>query len=390
MQKSKISTIFIIFIILIYLLSAQFHFSNYGNVYTFIINPLFFIIIALLVKFFIPPPYTTKKFKKDIIQYVLISILLYALLYLLSGLLTGFGSNPYSTTFRGIIINLYATGSIIFCREYIRYKLINNVFNKDKKLIFVLLVLVFSLSSLKVNTLLSSVNIYYFFKQIFYTFVPSLIKNILFTYLVIYTDYIPGFIYEILYYILIWTSPILPNSPWVLEAIINSIFPIILLLFCRYHIQQKDRFHLNSISKPVNPSGILPLTIGLVLVIWFALGIFPIKPVGIATGSMVPNLNIGDLVIIKKCTPNDINEQDIIEYQMDGYTVIHRVVNISQNNGEFIFTTKGDNNTSADKNAVREDQLIGKVLFKIRYLAIPTILIHNLNSKVQVDVETGN
>ena len=342
------------------------------------------------MKFVIPASYKTNKYKKDITQYILITILLYSILYLLSGLLTGFGKNPYSSSIRGLVINLYATGLIIFCREYIRYKLINNVYNKDKNLIFVLIIIVFSLQNLSIPKMLETDSVYYLFKQIFHIFIPALIKNSLFTYIAMYTDFIPAFIYEILYYTLLWVSPIMPNSPWVLEAIIDSIFPIILLLYCRYFIHKKDRFHLNTIEKPIKPSGLLPLGIGLVLVIWFALGIFPVKPVGIATGSMYPELHVGDLAIIKKCNANDIDNQDIIEYQMDGYTVIHRVVDITQENGEFFFTTKGDSNNSEDKNLVREDQLLGKVLFKIRYIALPTVWLHNLSSQAQVDVETGN
>ena len=47
-----------------------------------------------------------------------------------------FGTNPYSSNFRGLVFNLYATGLVIFFREYIRYKLMHNVYNKDKIIIF--------------------------------------------------------------------------------------------------------------------------------------------------------------------------------------------------------------------------------------------------------------
>lgn len=389
MQKSKFITLSIILIILAYMLVSKFYLMSFGNIYTFIINPLFFICTAILLKLFIVPPYSTNKYKKDIIQYVLITILLYSLVYLLSGLLVSFGKNPYSTSLRGLVINLFSTGLIIFCREYIRYKLINNVYNNDKKIIFVFLVITFSLLDINISSLLSSINVYYVFKQLFYAFFPSIIKNILFTYMAMYTDHIPAFIYEIIYYFILWISPVLPNSPWVLVAILNSIFPLILLLYCRYHIQKKNRFHLNSISSPINPSGIIPFGICLVLLIWFAVGIFPVKPVGVATASMVPELNVGDLTFIKKCTANDVKVQDIIEYQMDGYTVIHRIKNIYQEDGEFFFITKGDNNDSEDKIPVREEQLIGKVIFKIPYVALPTIWIHNLTSKTEVKIETG-
>lgn len=389
MQKSKFTTILIIGIIFIYVLFSKLYLVTLGNTYTFIINPIFFISITLFLKFSLVPPYSTNKFKKDIIQYVLITVLLYSLLYLLSGLLVSFGKNPYSATIRGIVINLYATGLIIFCREYIRYKLITNVYNDDKKLIFILLVIVFSLLDFNILSLFSSANLYYVFKQIFYSLLPSVIKNILFTYLAVYTDHIPAVIYELVIYLILWISPVLPNSPWVLESILNTVFPLVLLLYCRYTIQKKDRFHLNTISKPLNPSGLIPFAIALVLLIWFALGIFPIKPVGIATASMHPQLKVGDLVIIEKCTANDVKIKDIIEYQMDGYTVIHRIINIYQEKGEFFFITKGDNNESEDKLPVREDQLIGKALFKIPYIALPTIWLHNFTTQTQVDVETG-
>lgn len=389
MQKSNFFTTLIILVILVYILTSQFCLMNLGTTYTFIINPLFFISISLILKFFTIPPYSTNKFKKDIIQYVLMTTLSYSLIYLISGLLVGFGKNPYSSTVRGIIINLFATGLIILCREYIRYKLINNVYNNNRNVFFVMLVIVFTLLDFNLFNIAYKFNIYNLFKSIFYILLPSLIKNILFTYIETHTDYIPAFIYDILYYIVLWTAPILPKSPWILEAILNSIFPLFLLLQCKYLINKKNRFHLNSINETINPSGLLPFGITFVLIIWFALGIFPIKPVGVATGSMLPNLHIGDLAIIQKCTSNDLQIGDIIEYQMDGYTVIHRVIDIYQTNGEFFFTTKGDNNKDEDKLPVREEQLLGKVIFKIRYLALPTVWFHNINTKTQVEVETG-
>lgn len=388
MQKSKIITILIILIILIYTLISQVYFSTLGNIYTFIINPLFFVLLALGLKLFLIHPYSTNKYKKDIIQYSLITILFYCVIYLLTGLFTSYGDNPYISSIRGITINAFSTGLIIFCREYIRYKLMHNIFNKDKKIVFIFIVITFSLLDFNIVNFFNSHNLYLTFKQIFSILVPSIIKNILFTYLVIHTDYIPSFIYEIVFNLILWISPILPNSPWVLNAILDSVFPFILLLYCRYHIEKNNRFHLSNISKPFSPTGLIPFAAALVLLIWFALGIFPIKPVGIATASMYPELKVGDLVIIKKCTANDIKLQDVIEYQMDKYTVIHRVIEINHKNGEFIFTTKGDNNDTADNLPVREDQLLGKAIFKIPYLAFPSILL-NKSNKTQVEVQTG-
>lgn len=388
MKDSKISTIFILIVILIYFLFSKFYLVPLGNTYTYIINPLFFLILSIILKFTILSPYKTNKYKKDIVQYIFITMLLYSLLYLLSGLLTGYGTNPYNTSVRGIVYNLYSMGLVVFLREYIRYKLINNVYKKDRSLICVLTVIVFSMQDIDISSVMNNVNEYYLFKSIFHIVVPSLIKNSLFTYIELYTDFIPAVCYELINYMLLWLSPILPKSPWVLEAIIDIIFPVILLLYCRYHIYSRNRFHLSRVSEPIEPSGMIPLGIGIVLVIWFALGIFPVRPIGIATKSMKPELGVGDMVLIQKCTPNDIKENDIIQYKRDKYTVVHRVIKKYQKDGEYFFITKGDNNKKEDMDPVREDQLLGKVIFKIKYIAYPTIWINNL-SNVQVDIEIG-
>ena len=103
---------------------------------------------------------------------------------------------------------------------------------------------------------------------------------------------------------------------------------------------------------------------------------------------MEPNLSVGDVSIIKKTSPNDVKIGDIIEYQMEEYTVIHRVTEIYQEDGRIFFITKGDNNQSEDRLPVSENQLIGKVIYNIRYIGLPSIWLHS--SDGNVDIETGN
>ena len=102
---------------------------------------------------------------------------------------------------------------------------------------------------------------------------------------------------------------------------------------------------------------------------------------------MEKELFLGDVAIIEKCNANDVNVGDIIEYQMEGYTVIHRIIEKRQENGMFYFKTKGDNNEAEDKNEVTEEQLIGKVIFKIRYIGYPAIWLHNLQEQERLDIE---
>lgn len=387
MQKNRNTTIFILIFLFVYFLFSQFYLKTLGNLYTYIINPLFFITIAIILKFTITSPYRNNKYKKTTIQYVLITVLTYVILLLISGLFLTYGKNPYSATFEGVLLNLCSIGLVVLGTEYIRYKLINNVLKKDKMLIFALIVIVFVLKDIDFIALKNSLNIYYVFKLIFASIIPSAIKNILLTYICMYTDYIPALIYEMLIYGVQWIAPIWPKTPWVFTSIVDSVFPLILFLYCRYEISSTNKFFLYKYSKPIEPKGTIPLVIGVVLVIWFTLGIFPVKPIGIATGSMEPSINVGDLMIIQKCTANDVEIDDIIEYDKDNYSIIHRVIDKYQNDGETFFITKGDNNDDKDFDPVSEKQLKGKAIFKIPYIAWPTIIIDSLSGRqTNVDI----
>ena len=167
MQKNRNTTIFILIFLFVYFLFSQFYLKTLGNFYTYIINPLFFVVVALILKFTITSPYRNNKYKKTTIQYVLITVLTYVILLLISGLFLTYGKNPYSATFEGVLLNLCSIGLVVLGTEYIRYKLINNVLKKDKILIFALIVIVFVLKDIDFIALKNSLNIYYVFKLIF-------------------------------------------------------------------------------------------------------------------------------------------------------------------------------------------------------------------------------
>lgn len=391
MQKSTKITIALIVGLLICFFINEFYLSDLGNAYTFVINPIMYVVIAILFRLFVTSPYTTNKFKKDTIQYVVITMLIYSIIYLLMGLITGYGRNPYSATFRGLIINLYVHATVFISIEYIRYKLMRNVYKKDTRLVFIIIVVAFTiLDSNMIEIFSRSFSAYTVLKTFFYNVIPSVAKNILFTYIALKVDFVPAIIYELLYHMLLWLPPILPDAPWIIEAMLNVIFPLFLLLFIRYYINKKDRFQLSRVYDESKPASFIPYCILLILFIWFALGFFPIKPVGIMSGSMYPEIKIGDAVLIKKCSPNDIKVQDIIEYQMDGYTVIHRVIEIYQEDGEFFFITKGDSNDDPDRIPVRESQLIGRAIYKIPYIAIPAVWLRSNGNTDFIEVELGN
>lgn len=121
--------------------------------------------------------------------------------------------------------------------------------------------------------------------------------------------------------------------------------------------------------------------LAIALVIAFFTGLLPIAPITVATGSMEPKVNVGDVVIVCQTNPDDLKKGDIIQYQGDDFTVIHRICEIKTNdNGETYFVTKGDNNNAVDANPVTKSQVLGKVVLTVPYAGIPSLWLHSFFS----------
>jgi len=91
----------------------------------------------------------------------------------------------------------------------------------------------------------------------------------------------------------------------------------------------------------------------------------------IVSPSMIPSININDAIVTFRMDSNKIETYDIItflskEIDTKGTPITHRVVGIvNLENGEKAYRTKGDSNNVVDKALIREDEVIGKVLFTI-------------------------
>ena len=90
----------------------------------------------------------------------------------------------------------------------------------------------------------------------------------------------------------------------------------------------------------------------------------------VATGSMEPEYNIGDVIIIREKPEEKIKIGDIINYTSENGidTITHRVVDIIEKDGQNYYKTKGDNNNSVDPELVKYSQVKGKLVFKISKL----------------------
>lgn len=91
--------------------------------------------------------------------------------------------------------------------------------------------------------------------------------------------------------------------------------------------------------------------------------VFGYKFFVILTGSMSPNINPGDLVIVKDVPIEEIKSDDIITFSSSTSKNIttHRVKEVARGN-EISFITQGDANNIQDPLPVPKELVIGKVI----------------------------
>lgn len=91
----------------------------------------------------------------------------------------------------------------------------------------------------------------------------------------------------------------------------------------------------------------------------------------ILSGSMEPEIRTGDLAIVKSAKMNQVEPGDVITFKYEGNIVTHRIVEKNEEG----FITKGDNNNAEDTEIVKEEELIGKVLFHMPFLGYITVFL---------------
>lgn len=123
---------------------------------------------------------------------------------------------------------------------------------------------------------------------------------------------------------------------------------------------------------------ILKIILILIFVVFFSVSIFHkivsntlITKIGkysvlkVLSGSMEPDILVGDIIIIEKCQSYEVN--DIVTFNVENqYLVTHRIIEIQENN----YVTKGDNNNTIDSEKVTLENIDGKVIYNSKLLKL--------------------
>lgn len=129
-------------------------------------------------------------------------------------------------------------------------------------------------------------------------------------------------------------------------------------------------------------------TLALLLVLALAVPMIAgIRPYVVLSGSMEPVIHTGSLCYINRNVESaDIVTGDIIAFNIDNTTVVHRVIGFDED-GRFI--TKGDNNEVEDLSPVELSNLVGKEVVSIPYMGYASNWLQTAFGRVVIIMAIG-
>ncbi len=349
---------------------------DFDKEYLSIITCLFWSLLSVYVYFQKNVrPSSKLKHKEFFMIWMLVCGVLYIVSYFAIGIIDGFGSNMYDTSFVGVLKNILTLGTVIIFREWVRNYIINSVQKKYAIFFGALIIIIFSFSEINIQSLVELNGIEEWMSYVSANVLPQVFFHTFLTFAAYTMGYIGTMIYASITRFPIWIVNVVPNFRWITILLVGTLFPILCIVILLAVSKKKATLGRKRIQKKENPYAWLAVSVLLVGLSWFSLGIFPVFPSVIVSNSMNPIIEKGDLIFIDRISFDDLEIGDIIQYQLEDIQVVHRIVRLESDEGIKYLITKGDNNNAEDVNPVGQEQVKGKYIGKIPYIGWPSVLL---------------
>jgi len=306
------------------------------------------------------------KHQSDFYLWAIIMGFLYLMSIFFGGILNGFGENPYNLSAKGIILNLLMEVFPVVATIWIRFYVIQNVKKKAKVIVAIGLTFFIALSQFSLTQLVGGETL----KEIvsFYSayVVPELAVQGVITYFTVMAGVGVGIVYYLIITVPFYVLNVIPDLEWLTALFIKTVLPLFGLMVLHEFYTSKNKMVKLRNQSSDSAFGMMVVSIVSVMLVWFAVGVFPIFPNVVLTGSMMPEIMPGDIVLIEKASYDEVNVGDVLYFQKESIHIVHRVLVIDEQ--KWLFQTKGDNNASPDSDWVESGQIRGIVKGKIPYI----------------------
>lgn len=339
----------------------------------------FFLIVILMVfKCLFGFEKDRHRYTKDIILDVIIFLIVFLLLYYLLGIIVGFykSSNYYS--FYGLYKFIFPIICYVFLREYLRYMFMCK--SEGNFLLILTTILLFTFFDITSSLYFGKFNTYYdIFVFVALYVLPAASSNIMCSYVASKVGYKPLTLYSLVLNLYPYLLPIVPNPSQYLVAVVNLLLPVFLgyVVYAFFKKREKEKPSRDYHSQKKQIVSLIPLIVVVSILVYFTSGYFRLWAIVIASGSMTPEINKGDAVIIDKNFVFDkLEKGQVIAYKSGSIIVVHRIVKKERIKDSYYFVTRGDANEQEDNLVITENMVIGTVNHKIPFIGLPKVWLN--------------
>ena len=320
--------------------------------------------------------------ERDVILSITAILLLYYLVSYILGYFTGFVKSLYAHDIKTTFLNVFPVLGLIFGSEILRYMVNRKAENKTWLIFLSFLAFTLINTSLLIRPLVVDGNVQTMsvIEQLGLFILPSVTTSILMTFMSIKVGYKSSILFRLFMELPLYILPFFPNFGNYIDSVLRISIPVLFFLWLYQKIEKTSIKKIVIIEKKklVNLFRINILLVCIILV-YFISGLFRFQALVIASGSMEPSINIGDVVIVDKNSVSDyskLKKGEVIAYRKDAIVICHRIVKIINSGEKTFYETKGDNNTDVDQLLVETDKVIGTVKYKIKYIGYPTVILN--------------
>ena len=370
MKKDKIRVLTIELSLLIILSLALF----VPNVIDRRLLALFLTAFALLTNHFVKRKRVKSIYKKQVFWLMIGFGIIYLAVFYLLGMYFGFYSASAKFGFKTLINFILPFIFIIISTEIIRSKLLNQKWKSSKIITFICMVLIDLIIYTGVYNLKSFEDL---LAVIGFIFFASIACNLLYNYISIRYDSKGIIAYRLITILYVYIIPYIPDVYIFFRSFLRMIYPYIMYLVFEYTFSKtnyatafKDR------RKSIITTTVLFVVMTLIISLISCKFKYGVLVIG--SGSMTGSLNKGDAIVYVKYDDGPLKEKEIIVFNKDDVRTVHRIINEENVNGEFRYYTKGDANKTIDDGYRVKKDIIGKSLFKIKYLGYPSLWVRDI------------
>lgn len=368
--RDKLTIFFLELMLLLILFFALF----VPNIFTRIVLAILLFIYMIAILIILKKRKILSIYSKQVTYLMFALGLVYVISFYMMGIYFGFYESTVKLSFWSLFHYIIPYIIIIVSSEVIRYIFLSQKIKITKILTFISMVLIDLVLYINVYNITSLEKL---LTVIGYILFASISCNLLYNYIANRFGYKPVIFYRLITVLYCYIVPVIPDVYIFFKSVLRMLYPYLIYLLLEYTYSKKDKIisYVDKKTRIINTSILFTFVIAITMLVscQFKYGVLVV-----GSGSMSGTLNKGDVIVFESYTKQSIAKDDIIIFEKDDLSVIHRVKKIRFVNGENHYYTKGDANEKMDEGYTTNKQIKGISKFKISYIGYPAIWLRDM------------